>query len=239
MGAQLESLQELAAGLLPEELAVIPLQIIRGLKAFAITAMNATAVQGFRPEQIISMIDDVRHRIHGNLLKALSPEQIIAAVCGAITFPVGNESQSLCPPAIVDMSMILPEDRANFSFDRLLDQVNDPIHVMDPSDLTVLMNASQNELPNASDGRRLATGVRMITIRIGVWDVSHREAITSAMQSAAASFAAGLGGSVVQEAESYVVDPNFAGSFISGAPSTFPQLLCAGLVMWLTLFPFA
>merc|ERR1711953_1034629 len=185
-------------------------------------------------------IDDVRRRIHGHLLKALSPEQIVAAVCGAITFPVGDESQSLCPPAIVDMSMIIPEDRANFSFDHLLDQVNDPIHMMDPLDVTVLMNASQDELPKASDGRRLATCVRTITIRIGVRDVSHREAITSAMQSAAASFAAGLGGSVVQEAESYVIDPSLPDSFVSGAPSTFLELLCAVVVVvWLTLFHFA
>merc|ERR1712014_245142 len=135
------SLQELAAGLLPVELAVIPLQIIKGLKAYAITAMNLTVVKGFRPEQIISMIDDVRHRIHGNLLKALSPEQIVAAVCGAITFPVGDESQSLCPPAIVDLSMVVPEDRANFPIDHILDQGNQPISamfVMDPSDVAVL-----------------------------------------------------------------------------------------------------
>merc|ERR1711953_1404942 len=109
-------------------------------------------------------IDDVRRRIHGHLLKALSPEQIVAAVCGAITFPVGDESQSFCPPAIVDLSMIVPDDRANFSFDHLLDQMNQLLDpralrpVLVPSDVTVLMNVSQHELPKASNVRRLATG---------------------------------------------------------------------------------
>merc|ERR1712084_197308 len=102
---------------------------IRGLKAYAITAMNSTVVNGF------------------------SPEQIVAAVCGTITWAVGDESQSLCPPAIVDLSMVIPEDRANFPIDHILGP-----YVMDPSDVAVLMNASQDELPVASGGRRLTTG---------------------------------------------------------------------------------
>merc|ERR1711988_1155766 len=105
------------------------------------------------------------------------------------------------------------------------------------------MNASPDELPRAPNGRRLATGVRAITLRIGVRDASQREAVTSSVQSAAESSAADLGGSVVQDARGFIIalppiDPrlNDIDNLLSGAMSTFPQLLCAGMMMmWLMM----
>jgi hypothetical protein len=203
---QVASMKTMVAGLSADDLASLSMEAMKGLASNAISAMNSSQITGFSPGQIGSMVDKVRNRISGNLLKELNATQIAAVVCGALNTTAGIS----CPPAAIDLKMGFPVESLPNDADIIAHFANElgiPV-----AQVRILWKVNSSSLPETgiTSRRRLSAETTQVAIRVEVSDLSQQANLTTHTQQAAGTLVSSNNGYITEDALSYSTTENVA-----------------------------
>jgi len=211
---QVASMKTMVAGLSADDLASLSLEAIKGLASNAISAMDSSQITGFSPGQIGSMVDKVRNRISGSLLRELNATQIAAVVCGALNTTAGIS----CPPAAIDLKMGFPVESLPSDADIIAHFANEL--GIPEAQVTILWKVLSSSLPQTgiTSRRRLNAETTQVAVRVGVSDTSQQATLTTQTQQAASTLVSSNNGQITEDALSYSTTENSA--MVTAAPLT-------------------